>query len=110
MKDNGKPMGNIHHGALGPGRDSGVEHGLRQDVPQFFADGPFVSGFGRLQCLVGLLEQVQRERQRPACMMAASAARRVAWAQLARAVRGASTNCPMMPRVGQRVPIGVLRG
>ena len=43
-------------------RDPRVEHGLHQDVAQFLAERPLVSGLERLHGLVGLLEQVRRER------------------------------------------------
>ena len=44
------------------GGDPRVEHGLHQDVAQFLAQRPLVSGLQGLDGLVGLLEQVRRQR------------------------------------------------
>jgi len=60
------PVGDVIDGVPGAvaalGGDPRVEHRLHQDVAQFLADRLFVAGFERLQRLVGLLEQVRRQR------------------------------------------------
>ena len=59
-------VGHVVHGepgAVGPlGGDPGVEHHLEQDITEFLAQRRPVAAFQRVQRLVGLLDQVGRQR------------------------------------------------